>query len=119
MYFFGFWCSFFTVILKIFINTFFIGGYSAFIFTALGSLSSFIIMWIVKSILKSKVTCIGVSVMGSFFHIVTQYTVSFFVMKTAVVFYMMPYAVILSLISSLIVGMLCNIIINLKGTVKK
>ena len=111
---FGFWYSFFIVVVKILINTFFLSGLSSFLFTASGSIAGFLIMFLLKKTLKNKISCIGMSAAGSFFHIVMQYLMSALIMKTTAVFYMMPYAIILSLVSSVIVGVLCNIILNVK-----
>lgn len=111
---FGFRYSFLIVIAKILINTFFLSGFSSFLFTAMGSMAGFLIMYFLKKILEGKISCIGMSAAGSFFHIVMQYVMSAVIMKTTAVFYMMPYAVILSLVSSVGVGVLCNIILNVK-----
>lgn len=115
MYSFGFFYSFLLVILKILINTLFFSGFSSFVFTFAGSITGFFAMYIVKKIFSDRVSCIGVSVSGGFCHIVMQYVMSFFVMKTSAVFSLLPYAVLMSLASSVIVGIISDIIIKRWG----
>lgn len=108
----SFWFSFLITILKILISTFFYGGFSSFVFTAMGSLSSFFSMWILKKCLKEKVTAVGVSALGGFFHITAQYFASFLVMGTVMVFKMLPFAILLTLFSSVFVGIVAQYIIK-------
>ncbi len=108
----GFLFSLLLVVMKIVINTLVFGGFSSFVFTFLGSMAGFFAMYGVKSFLCDKVSPVGVSVAGGFFHIVMQYTVSFFVMKSVSVFLLLPYAVMLSLISAVLVGIISDLIIK-------
>jgi len=108
----GFFLSFVLILMKIIINTFVLGGFSSFVFTFFGSVAGFLAMYFIKKLLGEKVSCIGVSVAGGFFHIVMQYVASFFIMKSVAVFSLLPYAVILSLISSIIVGIISDLIIK-------
>ena len=108
----GFYFGLSLVIIKIIINTLVFVGFSSFVFTFAGSMAGFFAMYVTKKILKEKVSCIGVSAVGSFFHIVMQYTVSAFVMKSMAVFSLLPYAVIFSLIYSVLVGIISELIIK-------
>lgn len=113
----GFLYSFFVTLLKILINSLFFGGFSSFLFTAFGSMASFFSMYILKKCLKDKVTAIGISAFGGFFHIIAQYFVSGLVMGTLVVLKMLPLAILLTLTSSVFVGAVAQYII--KGWFKK
>lgn len=108
----GFLYSFFVTCLKILINSLFYGGFSSFLFTAFGSVASFLSMWILKKCLKNKVTAIGISTVGGFFHITVQYFVSACVMGTFVVMRMLPIAVLMTLFSSVLVGIVAQYIIK-------
>ncbi len=108
----GFYFSLILVVLKIIINTFVFAGFSSFVFTFAGSAVGFFAMYLAKKLLKERVSCIGVSALGGFCHIVMQYTVSSFVMKTSAVFLILPYAVLLSLVSSVLVGIIADLIIK-------
>ncbi len=108
----GFIFSLLLVSLKIIINTLIFGGFSSFLFSFWGSITGFFAMYLAKKFLKEKISCIGISAFGGFFHIAMQYTVSFFVMKSAAVFSFLPYAIILSLVSSVLVGIISELIIK-------
>ena len=107
-----FWYSFLITVLKILINSFFYGGFSSFLFTALGSIASFFSMWLLKAFLKERVTAVGVSALGGFFHITAQYFASFLVMQTDAVFKMLTVAILLTLFSSVFVGLIAQYIIK-------
>lgn len=112
--------GFLITLLKVFINSLFFGGFSSFLFTAFGSFASFFAMWILKKALKDKISCVGISVGGGFFHINAQYVASFAVMKSVHVFKMLPYAVLFTLVSSVFVGIVVQCIIkSLKDGLKK
>lgn len=108
----GFYFGLSLVLIKIIINTLIFGGFSSFLFTFAGSIAGFFSMYLAKKFLKEKVSCIGISALGGFFHIVMQYTVSAFVMKSMAVFSLLPYAVIFSLIYSILVGIISELIIK-------
>lgn len=100
------------VLIKIIINTLIFGGFSSFVFTFCGSVAGFFAMYFFKKILKEKVSCIGVSALGGFFHIVMQYIVSSIIMKSMSVFLILPYAVVFSLVYSILVGIISDLIIK-------
>ena len=69
-------------------------------------------MWLLKAFLKERVTAVGVSALGGFFHITAQYFASFLVMQTDAVFKMLPVAILLTLFSSVFVGLIAQYIIK-------
>ena len=53
---------------------------------------------------KSKLSIIGVSIIGALFHSIGQLVVATVFLKTMGVFYYLPYLIIFSLISGMIIG---------------
>jgi len=99
-------------IAKIIFSVVFTSGMSGFMFTAFGTSASFFSMLMSKKILKGKVSALGVSVIGGFAHITAQYLCSAFVLNTTVVWSLYPASAVLSVITSAVVGLICNLILE-------
>lgn len=102
----------FLTILKIIFSIIFSGGISGFMFTACGSIASIISMIIIKKILNNKVSAVGVSAVGGICHITAQYICSYFILGTLSIFKIYPVASFLSLLTSVGVGLICNLFLE-------
>ena len=109
---FGIKSAFALTALKILFSLVYTSGFSGFLFTAFGSLASVMAMCVLKHILKNKVTAVGVSVAGGFFHITAQYICSGFVLGTFYVIKLYPAAAVLSLFTSAVTGFICNLFLE-------
>ena len=101
-------------IAKIIFSLIFSSGISGFIFTAFGTLSSFIMMFATKVIFKDKVSAVGISVMGGAAHITAQYLCSAVILNSNAVWGIYPSALGLSVLTSAVVGFICNLILERK-----
>ncbi|MBO5407793.1 MAG: Gx transporter family protein [Clostridia bacterium] len=94
-------------VLKILMSLVLINGFSSFWYTAAGTLSSCLSMAIaIRYYQKNKISMMGVSAIGGFFHITSQYVVAATTLYTPSVFGMYPIAALLTLLTSIILGWL-------------
>lgn len=109
---FGFKTALCLTAAKIGFSFVFTGGMSGMIFTFFGSTASLFAMLAVKKILNEKVTAIGISAVGGFCHITAQYLTFCVIMKTTAVLRLYPPAAAISLVTAVIVGIICNILLK-------
>ena len=108
---FGFWEALFMTGLKILLSAFLFQGFSSFLFTMAGSLASCVAMGLAMPFYrKTKISMSGVSALGGFFHITFQYLMSMFVLKSTAVFGLYPIAAIMTLCTSVIIGVLADLV---------
>lgn len=101
--------SLLMTILKSTLVSLILGNIVAFVIGFTASLMALIAMWSVKTIFKDKVSCIGISVAGGFFHIVGQLLVTYFVYSLGMVILIYgAFLIALSLVTSTIVGIIAN-----------
>lgn len=112
LYAFGFKVAFFVTIAKIGFSLIFTSGMSGFLFTAGGSAASLISMYLALRVLKNRVSAVGISAIGGFFHITAQYICSQIIMGSSAVMKIYPIAAGISLITSAAVGFICNILLE-------
>lgn len=101
-------------ILRIFIiSVFRTGLFSTYFFFSLGgTILSIIMMNIFK---KTKLSMIGVSIVGSIFHGIGQILVGIIILHNIHLLYYLPYLIILSIITGMIIGIISkNILSNMK-----
>jgi heptaprenyl diphosphate synthase len=113
LYLYGFPNALIMTMLKILISTFVFGSVSGFLFTAFGSITSLLAMYFAIVIFKDKISQVGVSVLGGFFHILSQYISSYIILNSFVVWKLYPIAVLLSLITSIITGFVAKSILQI------
>ena len=100
--------------LKIIFSFVFTSGISGFLFTAFGTAASFTVMCIAKKVLDKKVSAVGISVLGGTAHITMQYLCSALVLGTSAVWGLYPAAAAMSVVTSAVVGIICNLILERK-----
>lgn len=118
LYKFSFKDVFVMVIIKSLLVGLISSGATAFIISSSASIVSFFTMYLVYIGLKDKVSMIGVSVIGGFFHIITQLFVVAVLYKIGLT--VISYGVILvliSLVTSTLIGLICNKLGNYLNTI--
>lgn len=83
-----------------------------FFFSLSGAFLSIIAMALVK---KTKLSIIGLSIIGSIFHIIGQIIIAIILLNTVNLVYYLPYFLIFSCITGLIIGIISTEIINRVG----
>lgn len=101
--------SLIMVILKSILVGLLFGSITAFVIGGTASLISFFVMYLVKNIMQEHGTMVSVSVVGGFFHIITQLIVVAFIYRlgTVVLFYG-AMLIFVSLVSSILIGLIAN-----------
>lgn len=74
-----------------------------FYFSITGAFFSIIMMYLFKF---SKLSIIGVSIIGSISHIIGQVIIAYILLNTISIFMMLPYLIIISSITGLIIGII-------------
>lgn len=109
----GFREAFAMALLKIVMSTFLFNGFSSFLYTMGGTLSSCLTMAIaVRLYEKNIISVVGISAVGGFFHITAQYAIAAYTLYTPSVFALFPSAAGLTLFTSIIMGFLATKIIK-------
>jgi len=107
IYLFKFRESLIIAFLKVILVGFIIGGIVGFIISFTGTFLSFFGMIIFKNLLKNKISPVGVSAVGGFLHITGQLAASTIIFSFYdIVIYYGGVLVLISLISSIIIGLI-------------
>lgn len=97
----AFYLSLFRVILVGILRT---GLFSiTFFFSLGGSLLSTIIMYLAK---KTKLSIVGVSILGSISHCIGQVVIAVFILNNGVMFYYLPWLLIFSIPTGIVTGLI-------------
>lgn len=59
-----------------------------------------------------KFSIVGVSVVGSFFHCLGQIVMAFFMLKTQVIFYYLPWLMLFSIPTGVVIGLISKELVN-------
>lgn len=101
---------FLIIILRLLLSTMFGGNLSTLMYGAVGALLSFYIMLFVKNIGKDKVSIIGVSAAGAFFHNVGQLIVAAIIVQNIAVTLYLPILSIAGIGTGIFIGITSNFI---------
>ena len=114
IYKFSFKESLILVLLKATIGNLLIGGFTAIIIGGSASLISFFGMYFLFKFLKNQLSGVGISVVGGFLHIITQLFVIglLYIYIGEILLYYGAVLVLLSLITSIIIGLIMNKLIT-------
>lgn len=74
-----------------------------------GAIFSAIMMWIMK---KTRLSIIGISVIGSVFHVMGQVVMAIILLNNINVIYYFPYLVIFSIVTGIIIGIISKSVIE-------
>ncbi len=97
------------VLKSVLISLLFTNGLS-FIYSFLGGVFSAFGMGLFKR--AGSLSCIGVSIIGSFIHITVQIITAFFILNSKAVFYYYPYMLLVSSIAGFINGYIVKSVLN-------
>lgn len=86
-----------------------------FFFSLVGALFSVISMYLVK---KTKLSIIGVSIIGSIFHSIGQVLVGIFALDNYNIIYYLPYLLLLSIPTGIVIGIMSKKILNYTKNMK-
>lgn len=87
-------------------------GFSAFFYSAAGSLFSVLSMWIAHKVLRERVSVIGLSIIGAASFHVGQLTVASFILGSIQIFRYFPVLGILSAFAGLITGVISHMLLR-------
>lgn len=88
------------------------GSVSGLMYGSMGALLSFIIMVVIKELLKDKVSIIGVSAAGAVFHNIGQVLVACMIVQNIGVILYLPFLSIAGIVTGAFVGLTANYIIG-------
>jgi heptaprenyl diphosphate synthase len=104
--------AFLILIIRIILGTAFSGGFSGLMYSFSGGMMSYISMIVFIKIFKEKITPVGISATGSFFHSIGQIIVSVLVLENLRMFTYLPALSIASVISGTFTGMVAMVFIK-------
>ena len=85
-----------------------------FLFSLVGAIFSITIMWLFK---KTKLSVIGVSIIGSIFHSIGQVLVGIVILNNSNVLYYLPYLLLFSIPTGIFVGIIAKRLLEYTKTV--
>lgn len=100
----GFSMSLSITLLKCFLVGLLFGTPVTMMYSFTGSLLSLFVMYSMNSLLKNYVSPVGISVVGSIFHIIGQLTVASYIMGNSKIFFILPYLLVTGVIAGLAIG---------------
>jgi heptaprenyl diphosphate synthase len=103
---------FLIIILRLLLSTMFSGNLSTFMYSAAGAILSYFIMIFIKTIFKDKVSIIGVSASGAFFHNVGQLIVGSLIVQNIAVMLYLPLLSAAGLGTGIFIGITSNFIVK-------
>lgn len=101
--------AFSIAVIRIFLASLTFGNVYSLAYSLCGGILSFLVMLPAK---KTKLSVIGVSVLGGIFHNLGQITVAAFVMETIRIAYYFPVLLIAGLMTGLLIGIVARLIIS-------
>lgn len=104
--------TFLIILLRLLLASIFGGNLSTLMYSAAGAILSYIIMVIIKDTLKDKVSIIGVSAAGSFFHNVGQLIVASLVVQNISIMLYLPLLSAAGIGTGIFIGLSSNFIVT-------
>lgn len=93
---------------RLLLTSIFCGSMSGLMYGSVGAYLSFVIMILIKRLLKDKVSIIGVSAAGAVFHNIGQVIVSMYIVKNIGVALYLPFLSILGIATGIFNGIVAN-----------
>lgn len=100
------------IILRLLLSTIFSGNLSTLMYGAAGAILSYCIMLSVKAIGKDKISIIGVSASGAFFHNVGQLIVAAIIVQNIAVMLYLPLLSLAGVSTGVFIGVTSNFIVK-------
>ena len=110
LYKYNFKVAFLISIVRVFIVALLRTGFGInFLFSLVGAIFSIIAMILIK---KTKLSIIGVSIIGSIFHSIGQVLIGIIILSNSNIMYYLPYLLIFSIPTGIVVGLISKKLIN-------
>ncbi|CAM4053155.1 Gx transporter family protein [Cohnella lubricantis] len=93
------------ILLKTVITAFLLGSFSTFLFSLMGALGSFVVMYAMLRLGRGSFSLLGISVMGGVAHNVGQLFAASMVLGTTRIFYYLPFLLAAGAATGIFVGM--------------
>lgn len=93
-----------VVFLKTILAALVLGTFSSFLFSLMGSLFSFAVMWVLMLLGRGRLSMIGISIMGGVAHNIGQLTAAAIVFQTLNIFYYLPVLLLTGVVTGIMVG---------------
>lgn len=101
-----------VIVVRVFIASLFAGTVLTFAYSMTGALISFLVMIILKTLLKEKVGLIGLSCSGAVFHNIGQLVVASFLIGNIRIISYLPFLSIAGIITGAFVGITAHFLIK-------
>lgn len=101
--------AFAIAIIRIFLAGLTFGNFYSIAYSLCGGILSFVVMFLVK---KTKLSVIGVSMLGGICHNIGQITVAAIVMETIRIAYYLPVLLVAGLVTGLALGVVSKLVID-------
>lgn len=118
----GFGPTFLVVVLRVILATMFGGNLSSFMYSLSGGILSFLMMALVKNVLKDRVSILGVSGAGAVSHNIGQLMVASAIVRNAAVMLYLPVLTFIGIGTGIFIGITSNVMmfhLNKIPTVRK
>lgn len=96
--------AFLLVILKTLLTAFLLGTFSSLLFSLLGSLFSFVVMFLLMLVSSKQISLIGISIAGGVAHNIGQLLAASMVFASLSIFYYLPMLLIAGVVTGIAVG---------------
>lgn len=114
----GFQSTLIVVILRVALATMFGGTLSSFMFSLSGGILSLVMMFLVKTLLKDKVSIIGISGAGAVSHNIGQLLVASYIVRNFSVMLYLPVMTFIGIGTGIFIGIAANYIIGHMSKIK-
>lgn len=93
------------IVLKTILTSFILGSFSTFLFSFMGALGSFIVMYLLIRFGRDQFSLMMISIMGGVFHNIGQLGAASFVLGTTQIFYYLPFLLVSGVVTGVFVGL--------------
>lgn len=101
-----------VIVTRLLLTSIFGGSISGLMYGSMGALLSFLVMILIKAVLKDRVSMIGISAAGAVFHNIGQILVSICIVKNIGVMLYLPFLSITGIITGVFIGIAANYIMT-------
>lgn len=105
--------------IRVLLGSIFGGGVSGFLYSVSGAIFSFMSMTLVIALFKSKISMIGISATGAFFHSVGQVIMASMIIQNIRIFSYLPMLLFASIITGVFIGYTAKNTVEFMVRIKK
>lgn len=107
------------LVIRVLLGSIFGGGVSGFLYSISGAIFSFLSMVFIITIFKDKITMIGVSATGAFFHSVGQVVMASMIIQNVRIFSYLPMLLFASIFTGVFIGFTAKNLVGFMIRIKK